>query len=105
MKGANLNHADESVHHHAVRPQMRLWWRVYPVRLSCAIVEKEAPGLAEGVATTVQATCYGDPSSDCLLLLQHCGLHSAAASVTVRTPPSLPPIHRAFCMCVYVQAK
>lgn len=61
------------------------------MRLFCAIVEKEAPGLAEGIATAVQATCYGDPSSDCLLLLQHCGLHSAAASVTVRNPPPVPP--------------
>ncbi len=41
-------------------------------------------GGAGGVAMAVQATCYGDPSSDCVLLLQHRGIRSAVASVTVR---------------------
>ena len=45
---------------------------------------------AGGVAMAVQATCCGDPPSDFMLLLQHSGLRSVAASVTVR-PAAVPP--------------
>lgn len=41
----------------------------------------------------VQATCYGDPSSDCVLLLQHRGIqsakHSAAAAAAALTPDTI----------------
>lgn len=50
-------------------------------------------GGAGGVAMAVQATCYGDPSSDCVLLLQHRGIqsakHSAAAAAAALTPDTI----------------